>query len=178
MNAASTFTRESCELSHHEVEEIDVESTAASTTNTFFDLKQTLKAVNAMTGNNLLSSMINLKDQHGYLIFKAATSEIGVSLDTLAAFCTHELRIKSLTEFMRENYPNSFAIRERQDCKVRFEVGLDGVNIGSLFGIIEESKDALWLADYGVSQTSLEQVFNMKVAESLRDGTANETSKM
>jgi hypothetical protein len=47
-------------------------------------------------------------------------------------------------------------------------VSSDGVRIASIFGSIEASKDDLRLADYGVSQTSLEQVFNMHAAEAER----------
>lgn len=39
------------------------------------------------------------------------------------------------------------------------------MKISALFGTIEENRETLKLADYGVSQTSLEQVFNMHAAE-------------
>jgi hypothetical protein len=44
-------------------------------------------------------------------------------------------------------------------------VGSTGVRISSIFARIEANKEFLMLADYGVSQTSLEQVFNMHAAE-------------
>jgi dihydroxyacetone kinase DhaKLM complex PTS-EIIA-like component DhaM len=40
-----------------------------------------------------------------------------------------------------------------------------GIRISQIFSSIEENKEVLMLADYGVSQTSLEQVFNMHAAE-------------
>ena len=49
--------------------------------------------------------------------------------------------------------------------KVRYEVSSEALKISSVFGIIEEHKDKLQLQDYGVSQTSLEQVFNQFAAK-------------
>jgi hypothetical protein len=59
-------------------------------------------------------------------------------------------------------------LRERQDTKARYEVSSQGVRISGIFGKIEKNKEVLNLADYGVSQTSLEQVFNMHAAEAER----------
>eukprot|EP00592_Proboscia_alata_P012291 CAMPEP_0194385722 /NCGR_PEP_ID=MMETSP0174-20130528/82130_1 /TAXON_ID=216777 /ORGANISM="Proboscia alata, Strain PI-D3" /LENGTH=225 /DNA_ID=CAMNT_0039174145 /DNA_START=94 /DNA_END=771 /DNA_ORIENTATION=+ len=148
--------------------------TTVSTANTFIHLEDTLSTLNTLTGNDSLSSVIKANDKHGHPIYKAATSEIGLSIDTLATFCAHELRVNALKTFMHQHYCNNVVVRERQDSKIRFEVGLDGVNIGSLFGLIETHKAALWLADYGVSQTSLEQVFNTKVSESFSSGAGDE----
>jgi len=62
-------------------------------------------------------------------------------------------------------------LRERQDVKVRFEICSDGVSISSVFANLESHKDELFMEDYGVSQTSLEQVFNgfASVAESEKE---------
>ena len=105
-------------------------------------------------------------------------------------------RMMNLSVFMTSQFgDDNIIIRERQDNKVRFEVGsspsqhspaskqtqdivdmpqkVQGgvVSISSLFGVIEENKILLRLEDYGVSQTSLEQVFNMHAA------AAEETKK-
>ena len=56
--------------------------------------------------------------------------------------------------------------RERETgYKVRYQiVGEELLNVSSLFIFIENKKEELRLADYGISQTSLEQVFNMHIA--------------
>jgi hypothetical protein len=92
---------------------------------------------------------------------------VGVSLEALAAFASTELRIRSLGVFVNEHYPNN-VFRERQDLKTRYEIASRGVRISSIFASIEQNKSRLYLADYGVSQTSLEQVFNMHAAEAER----------
>jgi len=117
-----------------------------------------------LTGDNSLSEMLDPDNSIGYRIYKSASSLVGVAADDLAAFCVEELRMKSLIDFFNETYSTAI-LRERQDNKVRFEIGSDGVTISSVFANIEENKARLMLDDYGVSQTSLEQVFNMHAAE-------------
>eukprot|EP00593_Proboscia_inermis_P004856 CAMPEP_0171324652 /NCGR_PEP_ID=MMETSP0816-20121228/116325_1 /TAXON_ID=420281 /ORGANISM="Proboscia inermis, Strain CCAP1064/1" /LENGTH=589 /DNA_ID=CAMNT_0011823647 /DNA_START=130 /DNA_END=1899 /DNA_ORIENTATION=- len=172
----------------------------------FLNLDQVMSAANALTNhtNNSnddnksfsLSTVISPTHPTGYIIHKAACSVAGISIDELADFCTVELRVMNLSVFMKSQFgDDNVIIHERQDNKVRFEVGSspsqhssalnqtqdivdmpqkvqDGVvSISSLFGVIEENKILLRLEDYGVSQTSLEQVFNMHAA------AAEETKK-
>ena len=172
----------------------------------FLNLDQVMSAANALTNhtNNSnddnksfsLSTVISPTHPTGYIIHKAACSVAGISIDELADFCTVELRVMNLSVFMTSQFgDDNVIIRERQDNKVRFEVGsspsqhspaskqtqdivdmpqkVQGgvVSISSLFGVIEENKILLRLEDYGVSQTSLEQVFNMHAA------AAEETKK-
>ena len=132
-----------------------------------FDLDETVHALTTLTGDASLSNMIAADNPTGYNIWKDASSDLGVDLDTLTAFATSECRMKLLGDFMTERYPNH-ALRERQDNKCRYEVSSHGVRISSIFASIEEKKDELRLADYGVSQTSLEQVFNYHAAEAER----------
>lgn len=128
-----------------------------------FNLSRTIAAVQHLTGNDYLSSKINSDDPGGYLIFKNAKSDAGVSVYELAAFCTNELRLRDTAVFFEENYPESI-LRERQDAKMRFEVPSSGTKISSVFEAIEKNKKKLRLSDYGVSQTTLEQVFNTHAA--------------
>lgn len=128
-----------------------------------FNMSETIAVVEHLTGDNYLSSKINGNDPTGYLIFKNAKSAIGVDSYELAMFCTIELRLRDIANFFEENYPKS-VLRERQDIKMRFEVPSKGLRISSVFDLIEKNKNALRLSDYGVSQTTLEQVFNMHAA--------------
>lgn len=130
----------------------------------FFNLEQTIAALQTLTGDQYLSYVINDTNPIGYGIHKSATSETGVSLDELAAFATVELRIRKIAEYIVNAY-SSTTFRERQDTKVRYEVSSEGVKISDIFTNLEERKEELMLDDYGVSQTSLEQVFNMHAAE-------------
>jgi ATP-binding cassette, subfamily A (ABC1), member 3 len=130
-----------------------------------FNEEQTKGALAQLAGDSFLSSLVN-SDPHsvGFGIWKDAVSPVGVTLDALAAFATIELRMRNIANFVSEQFP-VHVLRERQDTKARYEVSAEGLRISAIFAAVESQKDALHLADYGVSQTSLEQVFNMHAAE-------------
>lgn len=133
----------------------------------FFNLQETQAALQKITGDTYLSSMLSPENPTGYGVYNDATTAVGVDLSELASFVASELRMKALHSFVTQNYPDS-VLRERQDMKARFEVSSKGVSIAQIFSSIEKNKHALRLSDYGVSQTSLEQVFNMHAAEAER----------
>ncbi|KAG7367345.1 multidrug ABC transporter ATPase [Nitzschia inconspicua] len=130
----------------------------------FLTFDQTCNALSQLTGDDYLTKMLNENDPVGYVVFKEAKSPTGIDLDSLAEFAATELRMRRLNEFIAELYPDQ-VLRERQDTKARYEVGSKGVHIGSIFAAIEGSKEQLMVSEYGVSQTSLEQVFNIFAAE-------------
>jgi len=72
--------------------------------------------------------------------------------------------LKFLDEYLSRTFPGTI-FRERQDNKARYEISSEGLRLSSLFSTIEQNKENLKLVDYGISQTSLEQVFNMHAAE-------------
>lgn len=132
----------------------------------FVDLEKTKEALDTVSTDGYLSSMISDANPNGkgFLVWKEAKSQSGIDLDEIAEFAAAELRMKVLFEFINTTYPDN-VLRERQDSKTRYEVGSKGVRIGDIFAAIEENKARLMVAEYGVSQTSLEQVFNMHAAE-------------
>ena len=145
--------------------EADVEAALAAPTEICFNESQCKEALHRLTSDEYLSGSI-IGDPHmaGYSIWRDANSPAGVTLDTLATFATIELRMRNITNFITERFP-VYQIRERQDTKARYEVSAEGLRISAIFAAIESKKEELRLSDYGVSQTSLEQVFNMHAAE-------------
>jgi ATP-binding cassette subfamily A (ABC1) protein 3 len=140
---------------------------AASTANAeelFFNLDEALAALRTLTGDDFLSDMVNADDPVGYTVWKDASSVVGILADSLTAFATSEMRMRNVDNFLKDTYP-SRVLRERQDSKARYEVDSKDIRISGIFASIEENKEKLRLSDYGVSQTSLEQVFNMHAAE-------------
>merc|ERR1712003_222496 len=150
----------------------NAEEGAAPIDEIFLNMEQTMHALASLTNDDFLTSLIGEADPAGFLIYKDAKSPGGVDIDSLASFATSELRMRVLQQFMAEAYPRS-VLRERQDTKVRYEVSSEGVRIANIFASIEEKKDSLLVDEYGVSQTSLEQVFNIHAAEAemLKQGT-------
>merc|ERR1712127_455428 len=132
----------------------------------FLNLEQMKEALNEITGDGYLTALIGDKVSmgQGYLVWKEAKSPTGIDLAEVAEFASSELRMRVLFEFINETYPDN-VLRERQDSKTRYEVGSKDARIGDVFAAIEENKARLMVSEYGVSQTSLEQVFNMHAAE-------------
>ena len=166
-------------LQHLDVLSEDLESAeSADLSNlasiTRMDLEQVLVLSSSITGDDYLSKMINPNHPNGYYIYKSAESPTGISVDDFVGFCTEELRIRALVDFFVSSY-HSAVLKERQDVKLRFEISSEGVSIGSVFLTIEEQKEVFWLDDYGVSQTSLEQVFNSfaAIAEKEKEDTVD-----
>jgi hypothetical protein len=146
----------------------DVEAAHSFAEVTYFTLEKAKNAVTSLTGNEDLANMIDGANPTGYVVYKSASSDIGVPADELAAFAVEEMRMKAVLDFFQSQYGETAVLRERQDNKVRFEVGSENIKVSALFGDIEEHKERLYLTDYGVSQTSLEQVFNMHAGKCKR----------
>ena len=146
----------------------------ASHEDVFLNLDRTKQALQVLTGDDYLVNLVREDNPVGYQVFKEASSAVGIDLDGLTVFAASELRMRKLNSFISERYPDSI-LRERQDTKARYEVNSKGLKIGSLFSIIERKKSKLWVAEYGVSQTTLEQVFNMHAAEAekSKEGTSD-----
>lgn len=138
----------------------------------FLNVEQTLVALTALSGDDSLASMVQEGDPSGAAIYKEANCPLGIDVEGLASFATSELRMKNLNAFMSEAYPDC-VIRERNDTKIRYEVSSKDIRIGDVFEKLEENKNKVWVAEYGVSQTSLEQVFMQHAAEAeaIKQGT-------
>lgn len=131
-----------------------------------FDLQNCEDALKTLSEYPSLSYTLeaNSASSAAYTVRKDALSLEGVSIDELAYFATSEIRVLNVEKFMVENF-SFFEIRERQDSRVRYEVSDKQLKISSIFSNIEKNKVLLRLADYGVSQITLEQIFNMHAAE-------------
>jgi ATP-binding cassette, subfamily A (ABC1), member 3 len=147
---------------------VHVDEENAEIPDVIFSYDEVIEALNVLGDQDgSLSAMIRADDPIGYNIYKDSTSPVGVTLVSLATWATTELRMRRIEAFLVQRFP-AHVLRERQDTKVRYEVSNDGVRLSAIFSSIEEYKERLHLDDYGVSQTSLEQVFNMHAAEAER----------
>jgi ATP-binding cassette, subfamily A (ABC1), member 3 len=54
---------------------------------------------------------------------------------------------------------------EHYDCSFTLKLTKDDYSIGYLFGLMEEIKESFNISEYSVSQTSLEQIFNIFARE-------------
>jgi len=145
------------------------DNSTAKTDEVFLNLEIAQVALLEIAGDTSLVDMLNESDPSGYVVYKEATSSAGISASSLAQFCTDELRVRKLISFINESYHGAI-LRERQESKCRFEIpSSGGLKISSIFELLEGNKDSLRLSDYGASQTSLEQVFNIHAAEAEKE---------
>jgi len=138
--------------------------TEAPADDVVFNLEEAIAALRKLPSGDQLVSIVTPENDIGYTVWKNASSVNGVSLRELAIFAANQIRMTNLARTVSEKFPKSI-LRERQDTKVRYEISSEGIRISDIFTVIEEKKESLHLSDYGVSQTSLEQVFNMHAAE-------------
>lgn len=153
-------------LSQHKADAgiFDVEEGPLNEEDPSFDLLQTKQALSLLPGNMSLSNLVTADNPFSSGNFKEASSVHGVALSTLASFATLELRMKALHSFVVSSYGGA-VLRERQDMKTRYEIDSQNVVLADIFEQIEANKSQLKLTEYGVSQTSLELVFNTLVAD-------------
>jgi hypothetical protein len=74
-----------------------------------------------------------------------------------------EDRADGLKKFMQEHFPGT-AVLERQDRSIRFKLPPD-LSLSTIFRELEGARDYCWMEDYGISQVSLEQIFNNLAAQ-------------
>lgn len=87
-----------------------------------------------------------------------------VSVKHLASWCIIEETFDQVCQFLVETF-GGFYLRERQASKVRIEISNRDANgnkrkLSAMFGAIEAKKLHLFIQEYSISQTSLEQIFN------------------
>ena len=78
----------------------------------FFNMDETVAALNTVEGNTNCSSMVNEDDPNGYVVWKEAKSTTGVNLLTLANFYTQESRVQNFVNFIISKHPET-VLRER-----------------------------------------------------------------
>lgn len=122
------------------------------------------EALQELIGTSALADMVSDEHGPGFAIWRDASSMGGVSLDALAEFATSQIRTFELEKFVSQEFAG-YVLREQQAAKSRFEIGSEGVRISKVFRLIEINLQRLYIEDYSVSQTSLEQVFNLHAAE-------------
>lgn len=134
------------------------------------DLTSCEAALKVAADDSNIPDLLDMNSSAAYTIKKAALSQQGVTIEDLAAFAALEIRLMNVEKYMRESF-TQFVLCERQDGRVRYEISDRDLKISTIFSSIEYHKSRLQLADYSVSQTSLEQVFNKHAAEAEQQKT-------
>jgi ATP-binding cassette, subfamily A (ABC1), member 3 len=96
-----------------------------------------------------------------------------LSLKQLSSWILLENRIEALLGYLENTFPG-YVLREIQGSKVRVEVPFlmsDGTHrkLSTMFGAMEREKANLFVREYSIAQTSLEQIFNFFASQQLEE---------
>ncbi|CAM9216451.1 unnamed protein product [Ectocarpus fasciculatus] len=96
----------------------------------------------------------------GASIYHAIANQGGVPVRDLAAWICVEKKCSRVIAFMQQHFAGA-VLREKQNAKMRFEFPpQENQTLAQMFGFIENERESLFIGEYALSQTSLEQVFN------------------
>ena len=65
--------------------------------------------------------------------------------------------LDAVIEFIENRFANSI-LKDQHGNKLEYIIPHKGNNLGKIFGVMERNKNAYEIADYSVSQTTLDQV--------------------
>jgi len=96
--------------------------------------------------------------EEGYVVYDSLSREGSISARHFAEWWLFEDSALKLNEYLAQHFPGTVPL-ERHEHNFRFRLPAQS-SLGEVFRLLEESRRELSLEDYGVSQTSLEQIFN------------------
>lgn len=96
--------------------------------------------------------------EEGYAVVEAFQRDGFVNALAFAEWWLLEDRADSLSNWLRQRFPGTAAL-ERHDRTLRFRLPA-GSSLAEVFRLLEAARTELALEEYGISQTSLEQIFN------------------
>jgi len=99
----------------------------------------------------------------GHAIYEMVAREGQVDSLLFADWWLLEDRVDNLTVFLQQNFPGTTSI-ERHDRTLRFSLPRD-LKLADVFRKLEDARVQLHLEEYGISQMSLEQIFNQLAAQ-------------
>ncbi|CAM9541397.1 unnamed protein product [Ascophyllum nodosum] len=109
----------------------------------------------------------------GATVYHAFATQGMIPTREFAAWICVEKKCTRVIDFVYNNFEGAM-LREKQNAKMRFEFPhQEGQTLAQMFGFIESQRKSLFIGEYALSQTSLEQVFNGFAAQQEEErGTA------
>ena len=111
------------------------------------------------------------EDGNGHVVFHALQqSSAGCPANILMEWWLMADAADNVMTFIDENFSGAVVL-ERHDTSMRYRLSAD-TPLSSVFRTLEAAKDELGMQEYGVCQTSLEQIFNAFAAQQDEETTA------
>ncbi|GMF59565.1 unnamed protein product [Phytophthora fragariaefolia] len=127
-------------------------------------LPQDLKAKCQAYGSVELTKLITASHPTGYSLASAMDRDGFIRADAFCTWCMEETHFNELKDYLLKAFgTGGVAVLERQSDFCRFKVrsGSGDVKLSMMFALIEEIKHKMHIREYSVSQTTLEQIFNL-----------------
>ncbi|CAN0204569.1 unnamed protein product, partial [Phaeothamnion confervicola] len=111
-------------------------------------------------------------DGSGTLLYQELVSKGTLAAADVAAWCVLEERCRAFQAFVSAEFAGA-QLQEKQGGKMRFDLPpQQGRSLGEIFGLMEENRLRLSVNDYGLGQTSLEQIFNFFAGQQQEESEA------
>ncbi|KAL3659650.1 hypothetical protein V7S43_015325 [Phytophthora oleae] len=111
-------------------------------------------------GNDRLAERLKASHPTGYSLAAAIERDGFVRAEAFCCWCMEETRFDALNDYLQRSFGlDRVAVLERQSEFSRFKVSGD-VKLSKMFALVEGVKTKMFIREYSVSQTTLEQIFN------------------
>eukprot|EP00357_Protocruzia_adherens_P001746 CAMPEP_0114999170 /NCGR_PEP_ID=MMETSP0216-20121206/15983_1 /TAXON_ID=223996 /ORGANISM="Protocruzia adherens, Strain Boccale" /LENGTH=552 /DNA_ID=CAMNT_0002363987 /DNA_START=182 /DNA_END=1840 /DNA_ORIENTATION=- len=146
------------------------------TPNTMLDTTtvQTLLTTNLKTPN-LVGEIT--ADGVGQVIYEEIRTHGAISSDIFIEWWFVETRGINLFTFLSENF-EKFDLYEHFQTFFKFRIFDDSLSVGSIFNLFEDNKQKLFISEYSLSQTTLEQIFHGLANDSIRKKAHSNSLKL
>jgi ATP-binding cassette subfamily A (ABC1) protein 3 len=116
-------------------------------------------------GDGSRASLIAEGVEEGYLMWSGLKQNAHVTGLEFAIWWLGEDRARGLTTALTAAFPDGVSLLERHDRSFRYRLQMQNTTVGSVFERMEgEVVQSLAVEEYGLSQSSLEQIFNQFAA--------------
>jgi len=124
---------------------------------------ESLVSICEQLGSPARAALVRPGCEEGHAVFEALVREGQLPAHLFAEWWMLEDRAQGLSAFLQRHFPGAKAI-ERHDRTFRFSLP-GGAALAEVFQRLEASREELELEEYGICQTSLEQIFNSLAAK-------------
>ncbi|KAE8904480.1 hypothetical protein PF005_g17634 [Phytophthora fragariae] len=86
-----------------------------------------------------------------------------IRAEAFCSWCVEETRFDTLNDYLLNAFgPGGVLVMERQNDFCRFKVrgSNNEIKLSKMFALVEDVKSDMYIREYSVSQTTLEQIFN------------------
>ncbi|KAF1333137.1 Atp-binding protein, partial [Globisporangium splendens] len=147
-----------------QVHEAIVQILQAPSTGSTSITKENVMSICSSLGIEARGQLILNGEGNGWVVDNFLQSNGSIPVDVFSAWWVAETQSEALQSFFQHEFPGS-ALVEQQGDHFRFQVPKHTLRPSAIFALLEDAKSRLHVSEYGVSDTSLEHIFNNMAAQ-------------